>query len=350
MSIFNILAGGTMEAATNVLMPALQAAATILVLKQQQKQYEEIANERIDLMEEAVDNYVASVDACIASGIFREAFGEIPNAILFEPVDLDEEFQGAANANLKLLPNARRQMTAVNRLVENNDIARLVALDPCALSNLQVQSCQIKDLLAGKLPVDDVIEVMTDTAEQACFHGRVGNVKANITRNIGISRLRAQAAGRNANERHLSQLNRDVSPLARQTHLVDLLQTPTQRLGLALTQAQLIQQSLQNAANADAAGDPTRYAELQAKLQKVNNVLGVEAQRGNMINQFVPNYAALLQPAIQSLTEALPWGAEDATKRPDRETPSNKQGTVVDRPTASTTNPLSTGKSLSGGQ
>ena len=33
--------------------------------------------------------------------------------------------------------------------------------------------------------------------------------------------------------------------------------------------------------------------------------LGVEAQRGNMVNQFVPNYAAILAPAIDSISQAL---------------------------------------------
>ena len=324
------------SAITATLMPALQAAATIAILKRQKDQYNEIADDRIRLMEQAVKNYCDAIDACIASGVFREAFGSVPDAILYDPVNPEQEHDGLINDNLKTLPAAQRHMQAVNRLVENNDVARMVALDPKYLVNLQMESCQIKDLLAGKLPVDDVIEVMTDTAEQACLLGRIGNTKGLTARNLGISRVRAQAAGRAAFERHNNMLNRDVSPISRQSNLIDLLQTPQQRIALALTQAQLIQQSLQNAANADAAGDPTTYAELQAKLQKINNRLGVEAQRGNMINQFVPNYAAILQPQIQSLTEALPWGEEDAVKRPDRPTPSN--------PTTVTDKPLSAGK------
>ena len=87
----------------------------------------------------------------------------------------------------------------------------------------------------------------------------------------------------------LTSLNADVAPLSKQVAVRDFLQTGSQRIAFALTTANLIQQSLQNEANADAAGDPTKFAELQAKLQMAVNVLGQEAQRGNMINQFVPN-------------------------------------------------------------
>ena len=307
---------------SNLIMPGFQAAATIRILRHQKKQYEEVAEKRIELMEEAVDNYCTAMDACIASGMFRDGFGKVPRAILFQPVNIDSESVATINGNLRRMPDYQRQLEAVNCINTKADITRMIALDPMYLSNIQMQSVQIKDLLAGKLPIDEVVEIMTDVAEQACFMGRIGCVSANLARNLGISRIRAQASGREAFERHTNQLNRDVSPISRQANIMDFLQTAPQRIALALTQAQLIQQSLQNAANADAAGDPTVYAELQVKLQKINMALGVESNRGNMVNQFVPNYAAILQPQIQSLTGALSWGADDATKRPDRASPS----------------------------
>tara|TARA_R110000851_G_scaffold238770_1_gene391551 strand:- start:1066 stop:2091 length:1026 start_codon:yes stop_codon:yes gene_type:complete len=299
-------------------MPALQAAATILILKYQKGQYDDVADQRIKLITKAVDTYTNTLDALIASGIFLESFGRVPDAVLYEEVNASEEQIAAINDNLKAIPEARRQVEAVNRLTENNDITRMIALDPRYLKNINLEGNQISDLLAGKLPVDDVIEIITDVAESAALLGRVGNVKGTTMRYIGISRLRAQAAGRQASERMANKLNRDVSPINRQTTMVDLLQTPAQRMALALTQNQLLQQSLQNAANADAAGDPTAYAKLQTQLQEANNRLGVEANKGNLINQFTPNYAAILQPQIQSLTETLQWGKTADVQEPNQ--------------------------------
>lgn len=319
MELFQTFAIFSLDATaiTNLLMPALQAAATILILRQQKKQYDAVAGDRIRLMQEAVDNYCVAIEACISSGVFTDAFGSVPKAILYQPVDIDGEAAANLNENLKLMPDYQRQTAALNCLTVKNDITRMIALDPTYLCNIQMQAGQIKDLMAGKLPIDEVVEILTDTAEQACLNGRIGCSGGNLFRNLGISRLRAQASGRAAFERHTNQLNRDVSPISRQANIADFLQTSQQRLALALTQAQLIQQSLQNAANADAAGDPAVYAELQTKLQKINMALGVESNRGNMINQFVPNYAAILQPQIQSLTGALKFGNEDALKSPD---------------------------------
>jgi len=258
------------------------------------------------------------VDAQITSGVFTDAFGRVPNAVLYEAVDDSAAQIATINDNLKAIPEARRQVEAVNRLTENNDITRMIALDPRFLKNINLEGNQISDLLAGKLPLDDIVEVVTDVAESAAMLGRIGNVKGSTMRNIGVSRLRAQALGRQASERLAAKLNRDVSPIGRQTTMVDLLQTPAQRMSLALTQNQLLQQSLQNAANADAAGDPADYAKLQTELQKANNKLGVEANKGNMINQFTPNMAAILQPQIQSLTETLKWGKTADVQDPDQ--------------------------------
>ena len=346
MIMTNVLAafgiGEAITAAINLAMPALQAAATILILQYQKKQYDDVADKRIDLICAAVNKYTNSLDALISSGVFTKAFGRVPDAVLYEAVNPSAEQIATINDNLKALPEGRRQIEAVNRLTENNDIARMVVLDPRYLKNINLEGSQISDLLAGKLPIDDVIEVVTDVAENAAMLGRIGNTKGMTMRSLGVSRLRSQAVGRQASERLAAKLNRDVSPISRQTSLVDILQTPSQRMALALTQNQLLQQSLQNAANADAAGDPAVYAELQANLQKANNRLGVEANKGNMINQFTPNYAAILQPQIQSLTETLKWGNTATAQDPDQ------SATVRSVPTQS---PPSTGvQTASGGR
>jgi len=118
-----------------------------------------------------------------------------------------------------------------------------------------------------------------------------------------------QQAARQNLDAHVNIAQR-VSPVQRQQSIQDMLGTPANRVALALTQAQLIQQSLQNANNAAAAGDPTKLGQLQIGVQKLTNRLANEAQRGNLVNQFVPNYSAMLSPQINSISEALLGNAD----------------------------------------
>lgn len=302
---------GTYDSSVQLLVPALQAAATLVILNKQKGLYDDIASQRIDLIDEAVTNYVDAIDALITTGIFSSAFGTVPTAILYAPVDSRQEIYDYINDGLQNIPAAERHVAAVNRMNERNDIVRMTAFSPEFLHLAHKDSSTIRDLMHGRLPIDEVLNVLTDDAEQAALTGRIGNTDRRTHRSLGLSRLSMQRAARS----HMGQMvqrTQLVSPIERQQALQDLLQTPSQRLGLALSQAQLIQQSLQNQANAAAAGDPTDYAKIQAEVQKLTAKLGNEAQRGNLINQFVPNYSALLQPQIQSISEAL-LGSGDRT-------------------------------------
>ena len=302
---------GTFDSSTQLLVPALQAAATLTVLAYQKGLYDDVADQRIDLIDDAVTNYITVIDAMITSGLVGQAMGTVPTAILYDEVDSRDTIYAAINENLQNVPAAERHIAAVNRLNERNDIVRMTAFSPEFQHLVHHSSSTIRDLLNGKLPIDEVINVLTDDAEQAALNGRIGNTGRRNHRSLGISRLSMQRAGRAALAGHVDIAQR-VSPVQRQQSMQEMLGTPAQRIGMALTQAQLIQASLQNEANAAAAGDPTKLGELQIKMQEVTARLGQEAQRGNMINQFVPNYSALLAPQINSISEGL-LGSGDQT-------------------------------------
>lgn len=299
------MSDGGISSAAALLLPGLQAAATILILEHQKDQYDDIADQRIALIDDAVATFIASIDAQIASGSFRPAYGSVPEAILYEPIDAEDSGISAIEDSLAAVPAAKRYLEAANRIMEQDSIVRLMALDGRYVCSADIVSCTINELLKGMLPVDSVVELMKDGAELAAMNGRIGNTHDMTMRDLGIARLKAQAAGRAEHRQHLQSLNRDVSPIADRVSIRDFTQTPAQRISLALTEAQLIQASLQNQANAAAAGDPTKYAELQTQLQSYVMTLGQEGQRGNLVNQFVPNYAAMLAPAIDSISQAL---------------------------------------------
>jgi hypothetical protein len=285
-------------------MPALQAAATVVILDKQKDHYNELSLFRIALIDKAVKNFVASVNAQLASGAFRDAYGSVPEAVLYEPVDVKELGISHPEESLAGLPAAQRYMEAANRIMEQDSIVRMMVLDARYPCDIEAISCTINEMLNGRLPVGDVVEIVKDNAELAALNGRIGNTYAMTARDLGISRLRAKVAGQAMMDGQIDRLNK-VAPREQMASVRDFLQTPAGRMSLALSEASLIQQSLQNQANSAAAGDPTKYAELQTRLQEAVMVLANESQKGNLINQFAPNVSALLAPAINSISEAL---------------------------------------------
>jgi|TARA_R100000084_G_scaffold109319_1_gene75673 hypothetical protein len=311
------MSSGSSEAAASLALPAIQAAATILIIEKQKDLHDDIANKRIGLIDAAVSKYCAAIEACRSSNLFSEAFGSVPDAAIYKPVDpLETQYQ-TINANLQNVPAADRLMTAINRLNENNDLARAAVFDPAFHENMHRGSIQIKDLMEGRIPVDDVTNILTDTAEQAALNGRIGNTCKMTFRDLGVSRLNAQATGRRERAQQL-QVAQLASPVERQFSIQNMMNTVESRIALALTTTQLVQNSLQNANNLAAAGDPTALASIQTKLNKIGMVLGQEAQRGNLVNAFVPDFASLLQPVISSISGAL-HGGKVPTKNTDRE-------------------------------
>ena len=295
---------GAYDSTTQLLVPALQAAATILILEKQKDQYDDIADQRIGLIDSAVTKYINGMDALVTSGLMGEAMGTVPDAAIFQEVDSRQTIYAAINENLQNIPAAERHIAAVNRMNENNDIVRMTAFSPEFIHILHTSSSSIRDLINGKLPIDTLIDITTDVAENDQLNGRIGNSSRVTHRSIGLTRIQMMDKGRRAMSHHIEMAQR-VSPIQRQQGIQEMLGTPQGRIGLALTQAQLIQTSLQNFHNLEATGAPAKLGELQMDMQKLTARLGMEAQRGNMVNQFVPNYGALLAPQIASISEGL---------------------------------------------
>jgi hypothetical protein len=84
-----------------------------------------------------------------------------------------------------------------------------------------------------------------------------------------------------------------------------MMQSPAQRINLALQQAQLIQNSLQNAYNLAVQVPLGRTAKLQARIQKCITLLSTRLSKANLVNTYVPNYATALTPTINQFANAL---------------------------------------------
>jgi hypothetical protein len=289
--------------AKNFLLAGAQTAANITLLEKQRTQYEDISQDRIRIINHAVSNYHTRLQSVIRS--MKEAYPDNPQAEAYIPVNPCDEQEDQIECNLGTTTRANEWATLVSRYQAQSDFTRMVVLDPRWYVNIDMYSITLGDLLRGEFPVGDLMEVMTGSAEASLATGRVGGSQRMGRRNVATARLRLQAAGR-AELRRQAALMGSVSPIKRMASPDEMMQTPQQRIALALTQAQLIQNSMQNWFNRNAQKPPYRLARLNLKMEKAVNVLQMQVSRANLTNTFVPNYAAILAPQINALTSTVP--------------------------------------------
>lgn len=277
----------------------IQVAAMKWMLDKQKKSYDEIAKKQINYLEDAVDQFMLFVDTQLVPAI-PDALPEVPRAAEYVPTDPDDLTYRNFIANINSTPQGTMMIDAINTSARNNYRARLFLLSPTILDALVKEAGQINDLLDGRIPQSDVMEAFTDVADNALATGRIGNMGSMTAAALGVSQLRLQAAGREALHRHLQGLNTNVSPVASEARLEEFFIKPENAVGFAIQQGQLIQNSMQNLFNTMAQKPPARKAIITAKMQAAMAKLQLEANRGNLVNHYVPNYAGIFGPAMQS--------------------------------------------------
>jgi hypothetical protein len=285
----------------NLLIPGIQAAASITLLNRQKQLYEEQAQQQRNVIDAALNAYSDRLDSIIAGGEIDGAYPEVPQAAEYVPVDPCAEQLANINCAGRNLAAANNWAQCINRLHEQADLTRAVVLDPRWLVNMDMYSIQIGDLLDGKLHPDTLMETMTDIAEEALATGRVGGVRRVTSSRLAIERLRRVRAGQKELTVEAEFLSR-ISPHKRQADIREMLTTPQQRLGLALTQAQLIQNSLQNLYNRNAQKPAASMERLKLRLDQAVQVMRLQASKANLFSTYVPNYAAILTPQINAVT------------------------------------------------
>lgn len=289
--------------AQSLAVAALQIAALKAMLDKQKGAYDDIANKQVGYVEQAINQYMLDLNNNLIP-TFQDAYPDVPQAAPYTPVDTSAVVFNQMVENITNMPKTEEYMLRANHIQRTNYLTRLAFFSPGFLSNVQSAAYQITDLMAGKLSTEDAIEVLTDEAEQAAMLGRLGNCGKTTRRSLGISRMRSQKAGRDELTAHIGMVNA-FSPLNGEVTFEQQMIRPENRMALALQESQLLQNSLQNIYNTAAQKPPYKLAELQAKMSAAIARLTYFANRGNLASQFVPNYAAVFGPAIQSALGSL---------------------------------------------
>jgi len=284
-------------------MPKRQAEANMQVLALQKAQYDALSKEQRDILSAAINTYMSDINTLLSGTDFEDAFPDVPEAAEYVPVDACCVQGSTIECNISHTQRADDYVRYVNRLHEQNDLTHALAGDPRFLITLDIQSKSINDLTRGILPVGDVVEILSDNAEQASLVGRIGNTRKTTARDLGISKLRMQAAGRREFREATTWFNSSVSSIQRQLSIQTMMMSPSERIQLALHQSQLIQQSLQNKNNALAQKSPHLMAELQTKLQQIITRLKAKSSEALLVNTHLPNPALIVPaPTMDNIT------------------------------------------------
>ena len=283
-------------------IPEAQANANAIVIKKQQESYDAISLQQRDIIKAALgmgegnDNgYLDNINSILDGELFEDAYPDVAKAAAYIPVDACCVQGDTIECNITHTDRADDYVRYVNRLHEQNDLIHLLSMCPDFLVNMDIMNKAVQYLMRGILPTGDVIDILTDNAEAAALSGRIGSSRKTTARDLGISKLRVQAAGRREFREMTAWMNSAVSPIQRQHDITEMMINPGDRINLALTQAQLIQNSLQNKNNQLAQKEPFKLAKLQLRLQRIVTKLQTRMSEALLVNTYVPN-AALTTP------------------------------------------------------
>ena len=193
------------------------------------------------------------------------AFGSVPNAARYQPIDFDKEQLASVMGNFKNLGGINDLVRGTNGMLSRADLDRAKRLIPGYASNMQTQGRNAGQLLNGQLPYDDVMEIVADRGEATNGLGIPGTGTSATLRDLGLSRLDAIKAGGGI-MKDMVGMAESISPINRYSKPSDFFVSPTDRIRMAMEQNGVVQQSNQSANNLAGMGNPSAQAALQMSM------------------------------------------------------------------------------------
>lgn len=245
--------------------------------------------------------YASGLEALLA-GAGSNVFGEKPEAVLYEPIDLTQSQLDTISGNLRAFPSANKLSQRTNRAVIANDLDRIRALYPGYDQALNSFSDSTQKMLQGELPfAEDVYDIVGNRAELAASLGTAGAQAPATAKDLGLARQDLFNRGSSLFQQWLQTADAAVSPISAQMRPQQMYFAPQERAQLDIQQAMLKQQSGQSAAFIEAMPDPVASGRFQAQLGALPYLTGAGGGGGG---GFAGGLGAAL-PAIGSAVSAL---------------------------------------------
>lgn len=220
--------------------------------------------------------------------------GDVPEAALYQPLNFTQEQNWAIGSNLDNMDRTKQLIGQVNPFVTADALQRVKKLVPGYMSSLSQMGANANALLNGRLPFDDVSDIVSDRAEMGGGLNVPGTAGGATLKDLGLSRVDAMGKGAGLLGQ-MVQMAETVSPRGSYMNPRDMMISPLERIRLEMEQAQLEQQSNQNYNNLEAAGNPTEAAQAQIRLGM--------ASAGNS----APDIAGYASAAQQLISAASKW-------------------------------------------
>lgn len=205
--------------------------------------------------------------------LVRRAAGTTPEAALYQPVDFQESQRQAILQNLANFQDAAALTRQTNNSITNDALKRIAALVPGYQSAVQRYGLAASDLLNGRLPFNDVTQILGDRSAFTSTVGIPGTAGPASLRDLGLSQLQGLQTGGSI-LKDMVQMAQTISPVERYATPQQMFVSPIDRIRGDLEQAQLIQQSEQNRNNLAAMGDPRAQLQLGLQTAGINGYQG----------------------------------------------------------------------------
>ena len=286
-------------------IPAIQAAATLTLLNFQNN----IAEDRIDESQRIITQAQANYCACLQEllPLLEQATDDVPKASHYNNVSIGGSFFESLKQTVQLAEHAREYSTLYGEIGRDVDLARIKANNPLYDETQEKIWTQLNGYVCGETPVDVAIEITGDAAQTNIINGRIGTCQL-TARKLGANSLSMQQLGRTEKRAEEEHYNRNISPLERNPDLQKFVVDPQNRVQWDLEQAQLTQQSIQNAFNLCAKKDPYLLQEWQVRMQCCTSELQTALSNASSVLGFVPNYLGTFGPQINSFFDGIQEG------------------------------------------
>lgn len=182
-------------------------------------------------------------------------FGTVPEAVLYEPVDLTDSLLRTVAGNQAALPGATALTGGINRALTDQALERINRLFPNYAQTASNVGSAAEALSRGELPFEDVMDIVSNRSSLAASLGTPGGSRPATLRDLGLSRLEAINAGNSLFQQMVKSAS-EIDPITRHSSPQTFMLDPATRLTADITQAENVQASGQSAANLAAQPDP----------------------------------------------------------------------------------------------
>ena len=236
-------------------------------MKEQQHQADRLAwwqaNQLRKAGEEFEDDFQSIIDDILADPSGYAGSRVMP--AMYQPTSLDESLQDVLNTNSGQFNAIANLISTANRYTTANDMNRIESMAPGTAGAMESGMGNAASLMAGVIPDDVREQVFSNRAGMSAAAGVPGGAGPLVAKDLGLTSLDMMNQGTSLFG-NIVNAAQAISPVNRQMAPAQMMYQPSAGVSLNLEQAQLMQNSQQNAYNLLAAPDPalSMIAQLQA--------------------------------------------------------------------------------------